>query len=193
MSLYDFFSTSTYLVPGTARVDEVPPDDVDSWWSWAHGLGGEPVGQVRLVVTIQLLIDRAVVVDEPRVVKRRVEDPDGIEVRPSPMGGAGFWPRIHQFDLTASGARPSVMNEALEHAPSNFKLTRDDTERVDILCRADQGSWEWTVTLPVIVDGRRHELTIDDDGRPFRTVSSAKATSSQTWSSTLHRWENTSP
>lgn len=189
MNLHDFFSTYTYLLPANASLDDVPADDVDQWWTWSRSLGGVPVGHVRVVVTIQLLVDRAVVVDEPRVVRRRVTGPKGVLVMPSPMGGDGFWPRVYRFDLDSETSRPTALAEALEHAPTGYQLTRDGTERIDILCATESGSWEWTVIIPVIIDGKRHELTIDDHGEPFRVVSAAGATRRLMWSPMDRRWE----
>lgn len=189
MNLHDFFSTSTYLLPTNATLDDVPADDVDQWWTWSRGLGGVPVDHVRVVVTIQLLVDRAVVVDEPRIAKRRIPGPKGVLVMPSPMGGDGFWPRVYQFDLDSDTSRPKVLAAALEFAPTGFRLTRDGTERIDILCATETGAWEWTVTIPVIVDGKRHELVVDDNGEPFQVVCAANATRQLMWSLMDRRWE----
>jgi hypothetical protein len=50
-----------------------------------------------------------------------------------------------------------------------FSLSKGEAEKLHIIAEASKQDIEWTVELLTIVNGKRKILTIDDEGRPFRT------------------------
>jgi hypothetical protein len=51
-----------------------------------------------------------------------------------------------------------------------FQLARGEAEIFNIEARAESSYCEWVAELFLLVDGKRRTISIDDDGKPFRTT-----------------------
>lgn len=156
--------------------DNEPPETGFDWSRWAYKNGGVDVAITMLQVTLQAKLKSTVVLDAPivRLVDRkRVEEGD---IATYGAGGADLHPRHFEVDLDMFDPPVvSYMNEDVQVVPNPaFKLAAGDVERFHVWAYA-RGSdlVEWTLDLPVIVNGRRLVLPVQgptDLG--FRTLGS---------------------
>jgi hypothetical protein len=163
--------------PGDLPAEE-PPQDGKQWSRWADHNGGYDLRLTMLVVTVVARTDVTVVLETPRVKAVRKDVPEGVGVLWSPAGGGNISPRRYDIDLSADdsprvyyhgneGARPE---REPQPAPS-WKLAAGDVEKLHIWATAeDDKMYEWTMELPLLVDGRRVLIPVDRDGKPFITV-----------------------
>ncbi len=163
-------------VPGDVP-DERPPEDGRDWPAWATQAGGYDLGLTMLRVTIVADRDVTVVLDQP-VVQQAVEPvPQGTGFLRPAAGGAEISPRRFNVDLGA-GPNPLVIfhqrgtRQTGRPAPS-WTLGKGDVEQFHIWATADDDLLhEWTLVLPVLVDGKRlmYDVTAERGGQPFKLV-----------------------
>lgn len=154
--------------------DEAPPTVGFDWSRWAYKHGGIDVGITMVQLTIQARQRANVVLDAPvvRIVAR--EDVAGGTVGTYGAGGADLHPRHFRVDLDMFDP-PSVeyLNEDYEPVRNPaFKLTEGEVERFQIWAYATGDLLiEWTLELPIIVNGSRQEIAVDGPtGLSFATV-----------------------
>jgi hypothetical protein len=146
------------------------PEDPVDWYSWAANLGGADAYVTVLKVTVASRELTTVVVDPPKVRREMLwlgDPPRGV-VATNPVGGAAVEPRRIQIDLEMGSATwVNPHGEPIEAL--GVTLPSGGVEQFYIYAVAEQGRYLWRLQLPLLIDGQREVMTIDDDGKPFIT------------------------
>ncbi|MFZ3595488.1 hypothetical protein [Streptomyces sp. BH104] len=154
-----------------------PPEHPTDWHSWAQRIGGTDASTTFLKVTITCRESASVVVSPPKIRRDSLpvgSPPKGV-ILVNPTGGASVTPRRIKIDLDMAYA--DWIDEDGAPLPTlSLALEAGETEQFYIFAHADVGRYEWHIELPVIVDGRREILRIDDDGKRFITHGTAGLT-----------------
>ena len=158
-----------------------PPVSLVDWWAWAHASGGHDLRTTKILITLQGLDDVAITIGIPTLDHQVREDPHGVVCLPEGAGGGGPRPRTYEIDLGAAGG-PSVVYADRRHRPRDFVLGKGQTEQIEVIAYADSGLHEWTLQLPVTVDGVRRVLDLDLRGGPFVTVGASAGCRRLMWS-----------
>ncbi|MFB8379047.1 hypothetical protein [Streptomyces rubiginosohelvolus] len=149
---------------------ETAPEDPVDWHSWAVCQGGADAYVTVLKVTISSRELATVVVDPPKVRRETlwIGDPPKGVVATNPVGGAAIDPRRIQINLEMGSAMwINPHGEPIDAL--GVTLASGDVEQFYIYAVAEQGGYLWRLQLPILVDGKREVLTIDDGGKPFIT------------------------
>lgn len=163
------------------------PGAKSEWSSWAIGHGGEVAGWRHVLIRIQATQDRAVLAMKPRVKVVRQPVVGGVVLGPAKEpGGNGLNVRQFEVDLDASPPQVKYHAEVAAESPQ-FVLKKGDAEAFLIIVHAMAGRYEWTLDLPVVVDGESFCLRADDDGRPFVTVG-REGIEARWWDFDLREW-----
>ncbi|WP_208879633.1 hypothetical protein [Streptomyces sp. PBH53] len=149
--------------------DSAPSHPTD-WYQWARQIGGCDAGMTVLKVTITSRELASVVVDPPklRYEELAVGNPPKGVIATRPVGGAAIDPRRIQVNLGFGGAMwVNPHGEPIEALSVN--LEAGETEQFYLFASAESGRYKWHLELPVLVDGKRKIVKIDDGGQPFIT------------------------
>jgi hypothetical protein len=148
------------------------------WRTWAQRRGAVDADETLANAYLQARSGAAVIIDgiEIDVVRRRLPV-EGTSAH-CPAGGAVGNPRLIDVDLDADP--PEVLYaEAGDDYPArrglNFTLTDSETETFQFRAHTRKCDCEWRARVQMVVDGKRTEVPLDEDGRPFRTSSSRRA------------------
>lgn len=161
---------------------DAPPADANDWSAWAARLGGHDADVTMLQVTLQARRDVAVVVDRPAVRHCRSELSLGA-VLLCPVGGADLLPRRIELDFdTFDGdvAVPRFLDYDEEAQLPALALAGGEIERFHIWAVARTGLHQWQMELPLLVDGRRRRIVLNDGGDAFR-LAGAEGLPTYTW------------
>lgn len=165
-----------FIITRPAAQVTAPPsgDDSTGRWRWAHALGGVDAYQTLIRVKVSGTSSTPVILDNLRVsIVRR--SPALAAPLFSYLGlGSGQGVRYFEVDLDqrvpaaryVGGSGPG----ATKRDPFPLRVTRRDVEVVDLLANTIRCDCEWVAKLDWASGTREGELTIDDHGRPFRTV-----------------------
>jgi hypothetical protein len=147
-----------------------PRDHAVAWWDWAKSHGGVDVNTSAVQVTIQSTLPRAIVVDPPTLHSSNLQRPPGFVRTPQGLGGGDVTPRIFLFDLDRPAQPPTYVDPSGKSRGKSFSIAANETERLIIAVTTERDMHCWSVSLPLIVDGKRMDLKVDDDGQDFRTI-----------------------
>ena len=155
-------------IPGQA-----PPERESQWAAWARDNGGEPVGWRHILIHIQATQDHSVLLRKPTPNVRRAEVAGGIVLSPfKELGGNGLMVRQYHLELDEDPVRVEYFPEDGSESPQ-FTMAKGATEAFVVIAHAVRGRYEWSLDIPVLVDGVEFVLRADDDGKPFVSVGSA--------------------
>jgi len=146
------------------------PHTLGEWADWAHRHGAESVGWRHVLIRIQATQDRTVLVMKPRVSATHKAVTGGAVLCPAKEpGGNGLMVRQFHIDLDK---RPPRVDYYAGNGPGSpqFVMRRGDSEAFVVIAHATAGRYEWTLDIPVVVDGETFHLRADDHGRPFVLV-----------------------
>ncbi|MEU5320418.1 hypothetical protein AB0G67_27260 [Streptomyces sp. NPDC021056] len=147
-----------------------PPEHPTDWHAWARTLGGADANLTVLKITITSRELASVVVDTPKVRSEQLplgDPPKGV-IATQQTGGAAIDPRRIQVDLDMPYSMwVNPHGEPLEILSLN--LSPGETEQFYLYASASVGRHKWHLELPILVDGKRQVIRIDDDGQPFMT------------------------
>lgn len=147
-----------------------PPAPSEEWWRWAKRHGGEDVHASHVLLLVQATQGRAITVGVPAVNRRVVAVPRGIVCGPWGQGGNGLLVRRYYIDLDQPDpVRARFINDHEVESP-RFTLNKGETVAILAIAVASSGRHEWSLNLPMTVDGEDFELKADNHGRPFVTV-----------------------
>ena len=159
---------------------EPPPSVAFDSWQWARRNGGVNMGISVLQVTLQARSGVSVVIEDvlARNVRRNKSGGVGVVF---PAGGASLCPR--RFDVDLDAWSPPIVEfrvgaDADPIPAPSFQLAPGETERFHIWVRARHGWNDWSVQLPLLVNGRRQYQDIGTEAKPFTTVGSDVPTAS---------------
>jgi hypothetical protein len=165
-----------FFFPRSLGPYEGPPDRVGhSTWSWAHDAGGQDALRTALTVTLEATLDLSVVVDPPIVRQTVRAVPSHGEFWSRPPGGASislgparhFSVALDEADAPIARFVPGRSGDVQTPA---FYLRQGEVERLEVVAVSYDGWHEWTLELPLIVNGKRSVLRVDNGGEPFVTV-----------------------
>ncbi len=151
-----------------------PPETGFDWSEWAYKNRGIDVSITMFQLTVQARQNSTVVLDAPivRILDRAPVD-EG-EVGTYGAGGADLNPRHFKVELDLFDP-PVVeyLDEGFQTVRNPaFKLSAGDVERFQVWAYATGSDLiEWTLELPLIVNGKRHEIPISGPtDTSFRTL-----------------------
>ncbi len=171
---------ASFFFPGDFSPTRPPVSLVD-WWAWAHGVGGSDVRTTKVVITLQALEEVSITVGSPILDHAVREAPHGVLCCPEGVGGGGVPPRTYEVNLSAPGG-PTARYADRKRRPPEFVLAAGRTEQIEVIAYADSGWHEWTMRLPVTVDGQLRELDLSLYGDPFVTVGGSVGCHQLMWS-----------
>lgn len=152
---------------------QAPPEHQSQWATWARENGGEPVGWRHILVHIQATQDHSVLLRKPIANVRRFDVIGGVVLSPTKEpGGNGLMVRQFHLELDHDPARVEYHPDGGPQTPL-FTMTNGATEAFVVIAHAARGRYEWTLDIPVLVDGVEFILRADDAGNPFVSVGSA--------------------
>ncbi|MFF8585517.1 helix-turn-helix domain-containing protein [Streptomyces althioticus] len=158
-----------YLVDKPADEMKPPPlEEGAAAWVAAHGAVSS--GQQYLKVTVQGTGPETVVVDglTVRVAGKRAPLAWNDYAMAYPGVGCGGGVQTRAFAVSLDSARPSLTPEAgNEDFP--FKVSESDPEVYYITASVSAYDVDWYLELKWSSGDRSGTLTVDDNGRPFRT------------------------
>lgn len=152
---------------------QAPPGRKSQWAGWARNNGGEPVGWRHILIHIQATQDHSVLLRKPIAKVKRAEVSGGVVLSPfKELGGNGLMVRQFHLKLDDDPVQVEYFPEGGPQSPQ-FTMAKGTTEAFVVIAHAARGRYEWTLDLPVLVDGVEFVLRADDEGKPFVSVGSA--------------------
>ncbi len=134
-----------------------------------------------------------VVLETPQVSVWEEPLPSGTKIV-HPVGGASISPRAFNVDLdTFSSVNPVVHlsgdgGEPIS-GPLSWSLQKNEVEQILIrVCASGNSLFHWEARLPVLIDGERRFLTINDNSSPI-TFAGGTVDGWKHWDGT--RWVST--
>ncbi|MGC0330349.1 transcriptional regulator with XRE-family HTH domain [Streptomyces sp. SAI-170] len=158
-----------YLVDG--QPDEVSPPPVeDNASAWVGAMRAVSSGEQYVKLTVQGTGEETVVVDglSVRTAGRSAPLAWNDYAMGYPGVGCGGDVPVRSFTVALDAARPAVQPVA-GHRDFPFKVSESDPEVYYVKADASAYDVRWYLVLSWSSGGRHGTLTVDDQGRPFRT------------------------
>ncbi|MDQ0582654.1 helix-turn-helix domain-containing protein [Streptomyces rishiriensis] len=158
-----------YLIErGPAQVGP-PPGEQDAP-AWVARYGAVSAGEQYLELTVQGTGEETVVVDSltVRTVGKGAPPAWNDYAMGYPGVGCGGGVPTRAFSVALDAARPALVPEA-GHANFPFKVSESDPEVFYVTADASAYDVRWYLELSWSSGSRHGTLTIDNEGRPFRT------------------------
>jgi hypothetical protein len=138
------------------------------------GAADAGVTQVRLVITGLSETDVLIDALQVRVLKRE-KALLGTHIV-CPVGGASGTPRQIEIELQEQPPLTRYVAEGGESTePFLFILRKGENEVFYLSAYAREDAYDWIADLLLLVNGKRHIIRIDNDGRSFRTTATTRA------------------
>ncbi|MGH2698468.1 MAG: hypothetical protein ACRDJL_04620 [Actinomycetota bacterium] len=172
-----------FVVPGEADELTPPPGfeaHPEERFEWAKTLGGVDANFTQVKVVVRGTSSGPVILQDLRVnVVDRQPPLEGIYVPPS--GGDLVdvrWVNValDESPPRISGGEGFIPGEGKWNFP--LQVTESETEVFYIVAATESCDCRWTAELFYLANGQEESITIDNDGRPFRTTARSNATSS---------------
>ncbi len=161
-----------YIVPQPIQDVPPPPLQIDACsgrHQWARSLGGMDVEATLARITISSSPGNQVqVVGVERVPMGDRRNPATGTLLACPGRGAVVPVRHLNLNLDTNGDE-FYDGVSAEPVPLNLSVPGGTTETIDLLATTQQYDWMYEVKLKLRVNGDDTEVTIDDNGEPFRT------------------------
>ena len=171
-----------YVFPGVQSPEELDNPPIDDSWKfgkvdgWARSQGRQDIGftHVQIAITSKSL---PVMLQGVEVkILEDLESQTGVTVS-SPTGGPASV-QIMAIDLKEGLlkyiAKDEYSGEHLAKVDSRgnfaYEVPTGKTELFTVAAAANGRSCSWIIKLYLLVDGKRVEKIIDDDGKPFITL-----------------------
>lgn len=142
---------------------------------WGYGNGGVDAGLTFVELVVQGTSRKSVVLTDLRFRVQRLPAPLGLVVKATP-GGDGIEGRIATVDLDASPPKISGMrNDPDPEADGSrwsfpLRVTESEPEVLYLFAICQRHDCRWSAELHYVADGEHGVVTVDNKGRPFRTV-----------------------
>ena len=145
-------------------------------WTWARQLGAVDATVTLLRVTIQGRDDAPVTLQGLSVVvTNRKPPPRGSNLSYTGLGSA-VNPDTVMVDLDEEVPTVTYIDERRNEQRSfTFSVSRTDVQVLNILAGTSTCDCSWIIKLKYTYAGEPGEITLDDAGKPFRTVATANA------------------
>ncbi|MFF0714679.1 hypothetical protein ACWEVM_27090 [Streptomyces bauhiniae] len=152
------------------RLPDNAPDDPTDWYSWAQKLGGADAHVSVLKVTIVSRGVSTVVVNPPKVRAESlpISDPPKGLIATNPVGGAEIDPKRIHVNLPM-GTAEWVNPDGDPIKALGMALSPGDVEQFHVYAVTQAGRYKWHLELPILIDGKREVIKIDDAGQEFLT------------------------
>lgn len=165
-----------------------PPERESQWAAWARKNGGEPVGWRHILIHIQATQDHSVLLRKPTANVRRTDVAGGVVLSPfKELGGNGLMVRQFHLELDHDPVRVEYFPEGGPQTPE-FTMTKGTTEAFVVVAHAARGRYEWSLDIPVLVDGVEFVLRAYEEGSPFVSVGSANV-EAKWWRFDKREWQ----
>lgn len=170
-----------YYLPTKESEITTPPKDCRDRRPWAWDQKGSDADETRLALTLTGSRPREVSLDSISVEIVSRKPLNGGVVAACPVGGASG--DIHGINIDLNAEKATFVKGG-EEIPARFTLADGETETFDVYAfQFDKPQVvEWRLVLNIVDGSDRPPLTIDDNGKPFRTAGAAVAkTPMMTW------------
>ena len=160
-----------YYIPDLDAADE-PPVDSREWRSWAYRAGGWDLATSTARLTLVGTAPVTVVLETPQIFSSQEPLPLGTKVVHA-VGGASIDPRAFNVDLDAFGSHHPVVSISDNggvpiSGPLAWSLQKNEVEQILITVTSSRSVlFHWEAQLPVLIDGKREFLTINDNYEPI--------------------------
>jgi hypothetical protein len=161
-----------FYFPSDLPIDPPPPNP-RKWRGWALAHGGCDLWESVVRLTIVGTAPVTVVLETPDVTVTSQPLVPGQKVL-RPVGGAEISPRAYRVDLDTFGEQsPDVTlvddGDSVRHDPLSFTLERNGVEQILLRVQSQRPSlYSWRARLPILIDGVREYVEVDDAGAPFQ-------------------------
>ncbi|NJP43317.1 helix-turn-helix domain-containing protein [Actinacidiphila epipremni] len=154
-----------------------PPPSLEQTGAWAEALGGVAAGHLRLQVTAQTAQAQPVVLHNLYVhVVSSKPAPKGNVYTPGAGCGGGLDPASFAVDLDATTPRTKPVAGFADDGRTRtrtdfpYKISTSDPQVLDVDASTADRDVSWYLELTWSCGDRSGRVTVDDHGRPFRTV-----------------------
>lgn len=169
--------------------------DARDWKRWVHEQGGCDFGESTVRITLIGVSPTTVVVETPIVKVSQTQLPPGEYIMHG-VGGADLHPRSFNINLDYFGSASPIVELEDESGepirkPLCLSLGTNDVEQFLLTVHSKTPSfYAWTAKLPVLIDGTRRYVDIDDEGADFifagGETAACKQWDGRTWSPTMN-------
>jgi hypothetical protein len=136
---------------------------------WARNLGGADAESTGVSFVLRSDMTAPVIVANVRVVvQQRSPAMRGTWLDTGQAGD--LYNRVLEVDLDRDPPIVERISEGDSGWNFPLKVSVQDPELFTVIASADESLCVWTLEVDYVVDGKRHTLTIDNDGQPFRTT-----------------------
>jgi hypothetical protein len=172
------WQTYDFVSPASESDFGRPPARCREWRTRARRADGVDADETHAHAYLQGTPGAAVVIDGIEVEILRRRPPIRGTSAHCPAGGAVGNPRLIDVDLDADP--PEVLYaEAGDDYPArrrlNFTLTDAESDTFRLRAHTTRCDCTWRARVQMVVNDQRMQLTLDEDGEPFRTSASAAA------------------
>ncbi|BDT86446.1 hypothetical protein FMUAM8_22100 [Nocardia cyriacigeorgica] len=157
--------------------DEIPvPDPSEMDYTWAHAAGGIDLNETYMKLSIQGRSSDAVNIQSMRVIEVSRTPMDAeTAVLDEPCGGST---NVRNFTIILNDSPPRISyNNGMSFA---FTVSNTEIEQFDIKATFDPRAAcdcivNWKLAVEWSSMGQHHSTTIDNDGAPFQTATTANS------------------
>lgn len=151
-----------------------PPKDCRDRRPWAWAQSGADADETRLAVTLTGSRPSEVSLESISVEIVSRKPLNGGVVAACPVGGASA--DIHGINVDLNAEKATFVKDGKD-IPARFTLAKGETETFDVYAFqfVKPQVVEWRLVLNIVDGSDRPPLTIDDNGKPFRTAGAAVA------------------
>ena len=151
---------------------EAPPENPREWRGWASRHGGWDLGTSIARLTLVGTAPVTVVLETPEVTVSEEPLPEGTKIF-HPVGGATISPTAFNVDLDTFSSDHPIVHISAEggetaRGPLSWSLQKNEVEQILIRVSSARPSLiHWEARLPLLIDGERRFLEINDHTAPI--------------------------
>jgi len=185
--------STSYFLPGDDTADLGPLDHNDLR-AWVYRRGGYDAVESTARVTLVGVGSATVLVETPIVTAMEDPLPEGHQIT-FLAGGASLSPRSFDVNLDYFGVFNPIVSFNDEGSPAqrstvSFSLKTNEVEQFLIRVSYKAPSLiHWSARIPILVDGRRQFLEVDDHGAPITFAGGEWSGGNLSWNGS--DWEET--
>lgn len=143
-----------------------PSNNCANRYTWAHDNGGDDWGTTYGQFSLYARSKNVQIIAGSLRIVEKLENKRGVVL--SCQRGDETTARHIEINLKER----SLTFDLGDHQPKPFalKLAPGGTELVQFIARAYDQSYSWVIDLSVVIDGTPKTVTVDNNGKPFRTM-----------------------
>jgi len=158
-----------------------PGDDEEILVEWGRRFGA--VEARSGVVTLSMTSPKGAIVINALKVKALERGPAVAGVFVGPWGSGDIFKRAYEVDLDEQSPTPVMRSEESDDGSWSFPISLgpSDTYIAEVVGYAKRSDVSWVIEIDYVSEGKIRTVTVDDDGRPFRTTGTGSASHWWAW------------